>query len=70
MRQTNEIADTVRRSLEKYFKDNCLLNQGFVKRNGEITVQEHVSSVARQLGDEITVRRFLRYQVGEAFATA
>ena len=56
--------------LEMYFKDNCLLNQGFVKRNGEITVQEHVSSVARQLGDEITVRRFLRYQVGEAFATA
>jgi len=54
--------------LDKYFKDNCLLNQGFVKRNGEISVQEHIAAIGKQLGDEITVRRFLRFQVGEAFA--
>ncbi len=61
------VAKIIEGKLEKYFKDNCLLNQGFVKRNGEITVQEHLAAVAKQLGDEITIRHFLRFQVGEAF---
>ena len=39
-----------------------------MKRNGEISVQEHIAAIGKQLGDEITVRRFLRFQVGEAFA--
>jgi translation elongation factor EF-Ts len=42
-----------------------LLDQGFVKRNSEITVKEYVASVAKQLDDEITIRRFVRFQVGE-----
>jgi elongation factor Ts len=61
------VAKIIEGKLEKYFKDNCLLHQGFVKRNGEITVQEHLAAVAKQVGDEITIRRFLRFQVGEAF---
>jgi translation elongation factor EF-Ts len=28
-------------------------------------VKEHVAQVAKQLGDEITIRRFVRFQVGE-----
>lgn len=61
------VAKIIEGKLEKFYKDNCLLHQGFVKRNGEITVQEHLAAVAKQLGDEITIRRFLRFQVGEAF---
>ena len=50
--------------LEKFFQTNCLLDQGFAKKNYEITVKEHVAGVARQLGDEISIRRFIRFQVG------
>ena len=51
--------------IEKFFQTNCLLDQGFVKKNSEVTVREHVAGVARKLGDEISIRRFLRFQVGE-----
>lgn len=51
--------------LNKYFETNCLLEQGFVK-NPDLKVEAHVASVGKALGDSITVRRFLRFQVGEA----
>lgn len=51
--------------MEKFFQNICLVDQGFVKRNGEVTMKEHVDSVAKELGDEISIRRFLRFQVGE-----
>ncbi len=51
---------------EKYFQTVCLVEQGFVKKNGEITVKEHIATVGKALGDEVTVRRFLRYQIGAA----
>ncbi len=59
------IARIVEGKLEKFFQTNCLLDQGFVKKNSEITVREHVAGVARSLGDEISIRRFIRFQVGE-----
>jgi elongation factor Ts len=52
--------------LEKFYQTYCLVDQGFVKKNSEVSVKEHVGSVAKQLGDEITIRRFVRFQVGEA----
>ncbi|MEK7686324.1 MAG: translation elongation factor Ts [Verrucomicrobiota bacterium] len=61
------IAKIVEGKLEKYFQSFCLVDQGFVKKNSEITVKEHVASVARQLGDDIVIRRFIRFQVGESF---
>jgi elongation factor Ts len=51
--------------LEKYYQNTCLEDQGFIRQNGEITVKEHVAAVGKELGDEIVVRRFLRFQVGE-----
>lgn len=54
--------------LEKYFQTVCLVDQGFVKRNGEVTVKEHVAEVGKKLGDTITIRRFVRFQVGEVAA--
>jgi len=50
---------------DKFFQTFCLVDQGFVK-NPDMTVQQHIGSVSKQLGDEITIRRFVRFQVGEA----
>ena len=54
--------------LDKFFQTYCLVDQGFVKRNSEVSVKEHVGQVAKQLGDEITIRHFVRFQVGETAA--
>ncbi|MBI4663807.1 MAG: translation elongation factor Ts [Verrucomicrobia bacterium] len=62
------VAKIVEGKLEKFFQGFCLLDQGFVKQNAEITVKEHVANVAKRLGDELVIRRFVRFQVGEAFA--
>src|SRR2546423_539008 len=60
------VAKIVEGKLEKFYQSYCLLDQGFVKRNSEVTVKEHLGSIAKPLGDEITVRRFVRFQIGEA----
>jgi len=52
--------------LDKFFQTYCLVDQGFVKRNSEVNVKEHVAQIGKQLGDEITIRRFVRFQVGES----
>ena len=54
--------------LDKFFQTYCLVDQGFVKRNSEVNVKEHVAQIAKQLGDEIVIRRFVRFQVGESAA--
>jgi elongation factor Ts len=63
------IAKIVEGKLEKFYQAYCLIDQGFVKKNSEISVKEHVALVAKQLADEIRIRRFVRFQVGEAPAT-
>ena len=62
------IAKIVEGKLEKFYQGHCLIDQGFVKRNSEVSVKEHVAMVAKQLGDEISIRRFVRFQVGESVA--
>ena len=62
------VAKIVEGKLEKYLQTICLVDQGFVKKNSEITVREHVAQIGKQIGDEITIRRFIRYQVGESSA--
>ena len=54
--------------LEKFYQTYCLVDQGFVKRNSEISVKDHVAELGKQLGDEISIRRFVRFQVGESAA--
>lgn len=53
--------------VEKFFQTACLLEQGFVKKNSEITVREHIAGVEKQLADEVAARRFARFQLGESF---
>ncbi len=62
------VAKIVEGKLEKFFQNTCLLDQGFVKRNAEVTVREHVTEVGKKLGDELVIRRFSRFQIGEVTA--
>ena len=60
------IAKIVEGKLEKFYQAYCLVDQGFVKRNSEVSLKEHMAQIAKQLGDEISIRRFVRFQVGES----
>jgi elongation factor Ts len=59
------VAKIVEGKLEKFYQTYCLVDQGFVK-NGESSVKDHIAAVGKELGDTVDVRRFLRFQVGEA----
>ena len=48
----------------KYYKENCLVEQEFVKENS-MTVSEYINSVAKTLGGDIKVVDFARYEKGE-----
>ena len=50
--------------LKKYYEQFCLLDQPFVK-DPDMTVRELVTSVAATTGENIQVRRFVRYVLGE-----
>ena len=57
------IEKIVEGKIEKYYSEVCLLDQDFVK--GEGSVKDHVTAVAKELGDEITIKAFIRFQMGE-----
>lgn len=48
----------------KYYEENCLLQQAFVKEN-KVSVEQHVQAVAKGLGGQITVKAFARFLTGE-----
>ena len=48
----------------KYYEENCLMQQAFVKEN-KISVEKHVAEVAKQLGGKIAVKAFTRFEKGE-----
>jgi len=50
--------------LEKFFSTVCLMEQPFVK-NPDITIKDHLTAKIAQLGENIVVRRFVRWQMGE-----
>lgn len=60
----NIIEKIVTGKLEKFFSQICLLEQGFVK-DPDQTVAELLAAKGKELGDELTIRRYTRYQVGE-----
>ncbi len=50
--------------LEKFFKDTCLLEQPFIK-DPDKPVKTLVEEVAKATGATLTVKRFVRYQLGQ-----
>ena len=50
--------------LGKYYEENCLMQQAFVKEN-KVSVEKHVAAVAKEVGGSIQVKGFYRYERGE-----
>jgi elongation factor Ts len=50
--------------LDKFYSSICLLDQAFIK-NPDQTIKELVASKIAELGENIVIRRFARYAVGE-----
>ena len=64
----NVVGRIVDGKLDKFFSSVCLLEQGFIK-NPDQTINDLVKSKISELGENIVIRRFTRYQVGEAVGT-
>lgn len=50
--------------VEKYYKENCLLEQPFIK-DGDTTVGALLLEKVARIGENINIRRFVRFEVGE-----
>lgn len=61
-------AQVIERMLEgrmnKFYQEICLLEQTFIK-NPDVTIQQLVNNAILNIGEKITVRRFVRYEMGE-----
>ncbi|UCD90778.1 MAG: translation elongation factor Ts [Desulfobacterales bacterium] len=51
--------------LQKYVKDNCLIHQAYV-RNPELTIEDLVNEMIAKIGENITIKRFVRFKIGES----
>ena len=51
--------------LKRFYKESCLLEQSYV-RDPDITVADLINDVIAKIGENITIRRFARYQIGES----
>jgi len=63
----NVVEKIVDGKMDKYFAGVCLLDQPFIK-NPDQTISEFVKGKIAEIGENIVVRRFTRYAVGEALA--
>jgi len=50
--------------LEKFYQEVCLMEQPFIK-NTDITLKELLEELVTKLGENILIRRFVRFQLGE-----
>jgi len=49
---------------DDFYKNNCLLEQVFVKDPG-LTIKDYLGSIVAKIGENIIIRRFARYKIGE-----
>ena len=60
-----KIADKmVEGRIEKFFKETCLLEQPYI-RDPEVSVQQVLTETIAKIGENISIRRFVRYEMGE-----
>jgi len=62
------IAKIVEGKLDKFYQTVCLLEQGYV-RDQNITIKDLVTATVAKLGENILIRRFIRWKVGESLDT-
>jgi elongation factor Ts len=60
----NVVAKIVEGKLTKFFKENCLLNQPYV-RDPDLTIEDLLNELIAKIGENITIRRYVRFQTGE-----
>jgi elongation factor Ts len=60
----NIIEKIVEGKVDKFYSGICLLEQGFIK-NPDITIKDFLNSKISEMGENIIIRRFVRYMVGE-----
>ena len=63
----NIIAKMIEGRLKKELKEICLVEQAYVK-DGDMTVQQYINSVAKEVGADITITRYVRFETGEGLA--
>ncbi len=75
-RETNIITETlkdkpkqviekiVQGKLERFYSEVCLLDQAFIK-DEKTTIRQYLDSLVGKIGENIVIRRFVRFQVGE-----
>ncbi len=61
----NVVEKILEGKVDKYYSTVCLLEQPFIKATDNRTVKELVTSKIAELGENIVIRRFTRYMVGE-----
>lgn len=49
---------------EEFYKENCLLEQAYI-RDPSITINDYLAALVGKIGENIVVRRFVRYKIGE-----
>src|SRR5437762_10640180 len=64
----NVMSKIVDGKLDKFYSTECLLEQGFIK-NPDQTINDLVKAKIAELGENIVIRRFTRYLVGEPLPT-
>ncbi len=63
----NIIAKMIEGRLKKELKEICLVEQAYVK-DGDMTVQQYINSVAKEVGSDISITRYVRFETGEGLA--
>ncbi|HXE75428.1 MAG TPA: translation elongation factor Ts [Candidatus Xenobia bacterium] len=65
-----KVADKiVEGKLEKFYEENCLYEQHFIK-DDKLTVKELIDAVIAKVGENVTVRRYVRFKLGEPVLVA
>ncbi len=63
----NIVAKIIDGKMDKFFSSVCLVDQAFIK-NPDQTITQLIAEKSKALGDTLSIRRFLRYSVGESIA--
>ncbi len=50
--------------IQKYYKEVCLMDQPFIKDDSK-TIRDVINEAIQKIGEKITIRRFVRYEMGE-----
>jgi len=61
----NVISKIVDGKLKKFFTENCLIKQAYV-RDPDMTVEDLLNELIAKIGENITIKRFVRFQIGES----